>query len=114
MARLDDRNASKLLDILEKVMIYGAEIIRIRELVVMYHQERLTKGILRDIHNRWVQLSEDWDYDVPPELLIGRDDDAGVLALGYGREWDNTKKDWGEPFFKPAPAFLDRQEEEAA
>jgi hypothetical protein len=104
MAQLSERYVGKVLDVLEEVFNTGVATARVNVVLYWYGQDRLTKGIYRDIQQRWDELTADYDFDPAPELLVGRE--GGVLCFAYGREWDEQKKDWGEPFLKPIEARI--------
>jgi hypothetical protein len=112
MARLESHSEGKILDIFEDVHVYGAAVLPANKLLCMYNQDRLTKGIWRDLYDRWVRLSEQFDFDMPPELLVGHDADSGMVCFAYGREFDQETKDYKEPFLTDIKTRLSGKLEE--
>jgi hypothetical protein len=105
MAQLSDRNVGKVLDILEEVMIVGVASIQTYSLLHIYGQERMTKGIWRDVLERWEKLSEEKGYDIAPELLIAYETGAHNVCFACGKTVDPKTKE-ETPFLFPASAFL--------
>jgi hypothetical protein len=106
MAHLSDRNASKIMDVLEEVFIDGVASIPVRQMLYIYGQERMTKGIWRDVIDRWNRLCEDRGYDMVPELLVAYHRDHPTICFAFGREFDQEIKDWGKPFLNPIPQLV--------
>jgi hypothetical protein len=113
MAKLNDYTAGRIRNMLDDVAVNGAACISAEKLVRMYGQNRLTKGIWRDLAERWEHLAEEWGYDVPPELLIGHDPNSNMICFAYGREFDQVKKAYVEPFLIPIMQRLGTEKAEA-
>lgn len=73
-----NRHAHELLSRLERVLDIGAAEIRNEELRRWYGQQRITKNVWRDLHDRWLEL----EADVP--LLVGWFDGGWLLVWGEG------------------------------
>ena len=105
MAQLSDRNIGRVLDILDQVMVVGVASVQTYHLLSIYNQVRMTKGIWRDLSERWEKLGEEKGYDIAPELLISYETDAHNVCFAFGKEIDpNTKKE--TQFLFPVSAFL--------
>jgi hypothetical protein len=73
------RHANELSSRLERVIDVGCAEISNPELLRWYTQQKITKNVWRDIHDKWVDLGED---ETP--LLVGWSDDRWVFIFGSG------------------------------
>ena len=105
MAQLSERNAGKVLDILDKVMIEGVASIDTFSLLYIYGRERVGKAMWRDITERWQRLSEEQGFEIAPELLIGYESGYHLVCFAFGQEFDPKTKA-GQPFLRPSSSFL--------
>ena len=85
------RHTNELLSRLEQVADIGCAVIRKKELLYWYGQERQTLGIWRDLQEKWDELLETIDeFDIP--LLVGEAD--GVWTFAWGEGLKVTQKSW--------------------
>ncbi|MCS3689396.1 hypothetical protein ABIF07_003578 [Bradyrhizobium elkanii] len=90
------RQASELLTHLEEVADVGCTIIRRQRLIHWYGQQRLTVGVWRDIHAKWLEVVEAIQglEDKNIQLFAGEGDGTIALVWGEGLTSDGS---WLKP-----------------
>jgi hypothetical protein len=78
------RHSIELLSKLERVADIGCAEITNNQLLLWYDQERITVGIWRDIHDKWMEVLEAHGEDTDLPLLAGEADGVWVFAWGEG------------------------------
>lgn len=73
------RHSNELLLRLERAEDVGCAEIANHELLRWYDQQKVTRNIWRDIHDKWLDIAEG-----DPTLLVGWSDDRWVFVLGTG------------------------------
>jgi len=73
------RHSNELSLRLERVADIGCAEIANHELLRWYEQQKVTRNIWRDIHDKWIDIGED-----NSTLLVGWSDDRWVLVEGTG------------------------------
>ena len=85
-----NRHSNELFSRLERIDTVGVTEIRKSEIRLWYQQDRISKGIWRDILDKWTEI----DSDKQNKVMVGEADDTYVFVWGQGLSEVKKGKAW--------------------